>query len=105
MTIGVYTFEIHLPAARSLKDRTAAARVLIRIDRLIAGNAGDVKPIGHGISELRIDFGLGYRIYYLREGDRLILLLCGGDKATQQQDIKTAHRIVDEWRRHPGGQP
>jgi putative addiction module killer protein len=87
---------------RKLKDRRAAARVLIRIDRLISGNPGDVKPIGHGISELRIDYGPGYRVYYLNEGDRLILLLCGGDKSSQQGDIKTAHLIAEEWRRDQG---
>jgi putative addiction module killer protein len=90
---------------RKLKDRAAAARVLIRIDRLIAGNPGDVKPVGHGISEMRIDYGPGYRIYFLREGDRLILLLCGGDKTTQPEDIKTAHRMAGEWRTDQGRQP
>jgi putative addiction module killer protein len=89
---------------RKLKDRRAAARVLIRIDRLIAGNPGDVKPIGHGISELRIDYGPGYRIYLLHDGDRLILLLSGGDKSTQAEDIKTAYRIASKWRRDQGRQ-
>ena len=79
--------------------------MLIRIDRLIAGNPGDLKPVGHGISELRIDYGLGNRIYFLRDGDRLILLLCGGDKSTQQEDIKTAHRIASQWRTDQGRQP
>lgn len=65
---------------RKLKDRRAAARVLVRIDRLAANNPGDVKPVGGGISELRIDYGPGYRVYFLREGDRLALLLTGGDK-------------------------
>jgi putative addiction module killer protein len=59
---------------RKLKDRRAAARVLVRIDRLAAGNPGDVKPVGSGISELRIDYGPGYRVYYLQEGQRLIVL-------------------------------
>lgn len=87
---------------RKLKDRRAAARVLIRIDRLVSDNPGDVKPIGHGISELRINYGPGYRVYYMNEGDRLILLLCGGDKFTQQQDIKTAHHIAEKWRKERG---
>lgn len=85
-----------------LKDRRAAARILIRIDRLAAGNPGDVKPVGHGVSELRINYGPGYRVYFLREGDRLVLLLTGGDKSTQQTDIGTAHTIADTWRHRQG---
>ena len=83
---------------RKLKDRRAAARVLVRIDRLAAGNPGDVKPVGAGISELRINYGPGYRVYYLRDGDKLIVLLCGGDKSTQDDDIKNARRIAKEWK-------
>ena len=83
---------------RKLKDRRAAARVLVRIDRLAAGNPGDVKPVGEGISELRINYGPGYRIYYLQDGDKLIVLLCGGDKSTQDDDIKNARRIAKEWK-------
>lgn len=83
---------------RELKDRRAAVRVLVRIDRLATGNPGDVKPVGRGISELRIDHGPGYRCYYLHEGDQLILLLCGGDKSSQDRDIKEAHRIAEEWK-------
>jgi putative addiction module killer protein len=81
-----------------LKDRRAAARITARIDRLAAGNPGDVKAVGRGISELRIDVGPGYRVYYLQDGERLILLLCGGSKSSQQSDIKEAHRIADEWK-------
>lgn len=87
---------------RKLKDRRAAARVLIRIGRLAAGNPGDVKPVGHGISELRISYGPEYRVYFLREGDRLILLLTGGEKSTQDADIKTARGIAETWRRTQG---
>jgi len=83
---------------RKLKDRRAVARVLVRIDRLAAGNPGDVKPVGGGISELRIDHGPGYRVYYLQDGPRLILLLCGGDKSSQDRDIEQAHRIAEKWR-------
>lgn len=68
---------------RKLGDRRAAVRVQVRIDRLANGNAGDVKPVGAGISELRISCGPGYRVYYLNEGQRVIFLLCGGDKSTQ----------------------
>jgi putative addiction module killer protein len=80
-----------------LKDRRAAARVQVRIDRLAAGNPGDVKPVGGGINELRIDYGPGHRIYYLQEVRRLIVLLCGGDKSSQQCDIEQAKRIAAEW--------
>ena len=83
---------------RKLKDRQGKLRILERIDRLANGNPGDVKPVGHGVSELRLTYGPGYRVYYLQEADRLILLLCGGDKSTQQKDIDKAHRLADEWR-------
>jgi putative addiction module killer protein len=83
---------------RKLRDRRAAARVQIRIDRLAGGNPGDVKPVGGGISELRVTYGPGYRVYYLQDGHRLIVLLCGGDKSTQEADIKQAHQIAAEWR-------
>jgi putative addiction module killer protein len=83
---------------RKLKDRRAAARVLVRIDRLAAGNPGDVKPVGEGISELRINYGPGYRVYYLQDGDTLVVLLCGGEKSTQDDDIKNAKRIAKEWK-------
>ena len=81
-----------------LKDRAGRLRILKRIDRLANGNPGDVKPVGKGVSELRLDVGPGYRVYYLQDGDVLILLLCGGDKSTQQNDIDRAHRLADEWR-------
>jgi putative addiction module killer protein len=79
---------------RTLTDRRAAARVLVRVNRLAAGNPGDVKPVGHGVSELRIDYGPGYRLYYLRSGTQLVVLLTGGDKSTQAADIKTAHDMA-----------
>lgn len=87
---------------QKLKDRRAAARVLIRIDRLANGNPGDVKPVGQGVSELRINYGPGYRVYFLREGDLLVLLLTGGDKSTQDADIRAAHTIADTWYRERG---
>jgi putative addiction module killer protein len=71
---------------------------LVRIDRLAAGDPGDVKPVGSGISELRIDYGPGCRVYYLQEGQRLIVLLCAGDKTSQDRDIKQANRIAQEWK-------
>jgi putative addiction module killer protein len=83
---------------RKLNDRRAAARVLVRIDRLAAGNPGDAKPVGAGIFELRIDYGPGYRVYYIYEAQRLIVLLCGGDKSSQDRDIAAAHQIAAAWR-------
>jgi putative addiction module killer protein len=68
------------------------------LDRLAFGNAGDVKPVGRGISELRIDYGPGYRVYFLRRGNEIVILLCGGDKSTQARDIATAKRLAEEWR-------
>jgi putative addiction module killer protein len=77
-----------------LRDIQARARVQARIERLIAGNPGDVAPVGEGVSELRIDIGPGYRVYFKRRGQELILLLAGGDKSTQTGDIKTALRLA-----------
>lgn len=73
-----------------LQDIRARARILVRIERLRAGNPGDVKPVGDGISELRIDYGPGYRVYFKKMGQKVIILLAGGDKKTQSKDIKTA---------------
>jgi putative addiction module killer protein len=74
----------------SLRDRTARARIDIRIRRLSLGNPGDVKPVGEGASELRIDYGPGYRVYFAQQGQALVILLAGGDKRTQDRDIATA---------------
>ena len=82
---------------RRLKDRQARLRILERIDRLTHGNPGDAKAVGQGVRELRLTHGPGYRIYYLQEGDTLILLLCGGDKSTQRADINKAHQLANEW--------
>ena len=79
-----------------LRDLRARARVQVRIQRLAAGNPGDVRPVGEGVSELRIDYGPGYRIYFTRRGNRLIILLAGGDKATQARDIANAIRMARE---------
>lgn len=78
----------------NLSDNRARARILVRIERLATGNPGDVKPVGEGISELRIDYGQGYRIYYKKVGQSIIVLLAGGDKRSQSKDIKTASRLV-----------
>lgn len=80
-----------------LRDRHARMRILVRIERLASGHAGDIKPVGGGISELRIDYGPGYRLYLLRRGARLVILLCGGDKSTQTSDIAKARAIAAQW--------
>ena len=77
-----------------LRDVQARARILVRVERLAAGNPGDVKPVGKGVSELRIDYGPGYRVYYKKQGQKVIVLLVGGDKSTQASDIKTALRLA-----------
>jgi putative addiction module killer protein len=77
-----------------LSDLRARARVLVRIERLAAGNPGDVGSVGEGVSELRIDYGPGYRVYYKKHGRELIILLAGGDKSSQAKDIKTALRLA-----------
>lgn len=71
--------------------------IAARLDRLAFGNAGDVKPVGQGVSELRIDYGPGYRVYFQQRGSTIILLLCGGDKRTQARDIEVAKRLAAEW--------
>lgn len=73
-----------------LRDRQARARINVRIRRLSLGNPGDAKPVGEGVSELRIDYGPGYRVYFVQRGAALIVLLAGGDKRTQDRDIQTA---------------
>ena len=77
-----------------LYDFRARARILVRIERLAAGNPGDVKAVGEGVSELRIDYGPGYRVYYKKQGRKVVILLAGGDKRTQAKDIKTALRLA-----------
>ena len=77
-----------------LADLRARARIQARIERLALGNAGDVKPAGEGVSELRIDYGPGYRVYFKRRGQRLIILLAGGDKSSQTRDIKRAQHLA-----------
>jgi putative addiction module killer protein len=77
-----------------LRNVRARARVQVRIERLAAGNAGDVQPVGEGVSELRIDYGPGYRVYFKKIGREIVILLAGGDKRTQSADIKTALRLA-----------
>ena len=87
------TFANWHTALRDLRARIAIAR---RIDRAAAGNLGDVKPVGEGVSEMRVDVGPGYRLYFTRRGEMLILLLCGGDKSSQSRDIALAKRLAGE---------
>jgi len=92
--IEVRKTEIFAKWLDGLHDIRARARILVRIERLAAGNPGDVKPVGGGISELRIDYGPGYRVYYKKLGQKVVILLAGGDKSTQARDIKTALRLA-----------
>lgn len=98
---GCHMIEIRRTSAfidwvSSLRDANAKARIARRIDRLALGNPGDVKPVGEGISEMRIDYGPGYRVYFVQRGSTLIILLCGGDKRTQDQDIRHAKTLAKE---------
>ena len=77
-----------------LRDIQARARILVRTERLAEGNPGDVRPIGKGVSELRINYGPGYRVYFTKRGQEVIILLTGGDKRTQAKDIKTALKLA-----------
>jgi putative addiction module killer protein len=81
----------------TLKDRAGRARVLVRVDRLIQGNPGQHRDLAEGVSELKVDFGPGYRVYYAQRGSRLLLLLAGGDKSTQQKDIAKAIHLAENF--------
>jgi putative addiction module killer protein len=87
------TFSLWL---QSLRDSQTRARIAVRVRRLAFGNYGDVKPVGEGVSELRLDFGPGYRVYFIQRGQVLIVLLCGGDKSTQDRDIASAKKLAKE---------
>ena len=86
--------EVYAKWLDSLRDPRARARVLARVERLAGGNPGDVRPVGEGVSELRIDYGPGYRVYFRRQGHTVVILLAGGDKSTQSRDIRTALRLA-----------
>ena len=81
-----------------LRDRQAKARIAARIDRLAAGNPGDVRPVGSGVSEMRVDLGPGYRVYFTQRGSVVIVILCGGDNRTQSADIERAIDIAASWK-------
>lgn len=86
--------EIYVQWLDGLRDIRARARIQVRIERLAAGNAGDVRPVGEGVSQLRIDYGPGYRVYFTKRGRDVVILLAGGDKSSQAVDIRTALRLA-----------
>ena len=86
--------EVYARWLDDLRDVRARARVLVRVERLAAGNPGDVRPVGEGVSELRIDYGPGYRVYFKKQGRTIVVLLAGGDKRTQSRDIEKALRLA-----------
>ena len=86
--------EVYARWLDGLRDSRARARVLVRVERLAAGNPGDARSVGEGVSELRIDHGPGYRVYFTRRGRTVVVLLAGGDKRTQSRDIETALRLA-----------
>lgn len=79
---------------QSLRDSVGRAKIASRIRRMAFGNFGDAAPVGHGVSELRIHFGPGYRVYFVRHGSEIVILLCGGDKASQKRDVETAQKMA-----------
>ncbi|MFQ3454806.1 type II toxin-antitoxin system RelE/ParE family toxin [Bradyrhizobium sp. UFLA01-814] len=95
-TIQVVQTDAFAHWLNSLADMKAVARIGARIRRLELGNPGDVKSVGEGVSEMRIDYGPGYRVYFTRRGRTIVLLLCGGDKRTQSKDVKAAQKMVKE---------
>ncbi|HMR31519.1 MAG TPA: type II toxin-antitoxin system RelE/ParE family toxin [Geminicoccaceae bacterium] len=95
--ITIYQTEGFAQWLLCLRDARAKARIVNRIDRLAAGNPGDVKPVGEGVSEMRIDYGPGYRVYFKQFGPVVVVLLCGGDKRTQERDIAAAKTLAREW--------
>ncbi|MBY0267653.1 MAG: type II toxin-antitoxin system RelE/ParE family toxin [Burkholderiales bacterium] len=92
--IEIHQTEVYASWFDALRDRIAKARIDIRIRRLSLGNPGDVKPVGEGVSELRIDYAQGYRVYFVKRGQSVVVLLAGGDKKTQAGDIKKAIELA-----------
>ena len=86
--------EVYAKWLDGLRDTRARARVLVRVERLAIGNPGDVRPVGEGVSELRIDYGPGYRVYFKQQSRTIVVLLAGGDKGTQSRDIESARRLA-----------
>jgi len=94
LRMRVQMTEVYRDWINSLEDRAGRARIQVRVDRLAHGNPGQYRNIAGGVSELKIDFGPGYRVYYTERGDELIVLLAGGDKSTQGQDIQAATALA-----------
>ena len=94
--IKVRQTEVFANWLANLRDRKAKARVQVRIDRMEVGNFGDVAPVGQGISEMRIAYGPGYRVYFVQKGPIIVILLCGGDKSSQSSDIIKAKAIANQ---------
>ena len=92
--IEIRQTDVYARWLEKLRDRQAKARIAIRIRRLSLGNPGDVRPVGGGVSELRIDYGPGYRVYFMKQGAALVILLAGGDKSTQADDIAKARNLA-----------
>lgn len=95
---AIYTTQAFDAWYEALKDRQAARRIQARIDRAEDGNFGDCEPVGEGVSEMRIHYGPGYRVYFMQKGMEVVILLAGGDKSTQAKDIKTALRIASAYK-------
>lgn len=94
--IEVRQTDVFIQWLADLRDLRARSRILTRIRRMELGNAGDAKPVDEGVSEMRIAYGPGYRVYFVRQGNALVILLCGGDKSSQRGDIATARRMAKE---------
>ena len=92
--VDIKKTDVYVRWLDDLRDIRARSRVLARVERMAAGNPGDVKPVGEGVSEMRIDYGPGYRVYFTRLGNEIVILLAGGDKSTQDTDIKTAQGLA-----------
>ena len=92
--VEVRKTEVYAKWLDGLQEVQGRARVLVRVERLAAGNPGDVRPVGEGVSELRVDYGPGYRVYFKKQGGTIVVLLAGGDKRTQSRDIETALRLA-----------
>ena len=98
MAIEVRETDLYARWFQGLRDREARARILIRVRRLSLGNPGDVRPVGEGVSEMRIDYGPGYRVYFVSRGEQLTILLAGGDKQSQAGDIEVARALARSLR-------
>ena len=100
LVIEIFISDIFASWFDRLKDRQARARIQARIDRAALGNFGDAAPVGDGISEMRVHYGPGYRVYFMRRGSSLVVLLSGGDKSSQSDDIRKAKLIAADWKEH-----